>query len=76
MKVQQLASISKNMHAEVLHRQARVRPGGDTGDKKEEELHPQGLLEQGGVARQRPAELTLGVPQLHEEPAHQVGSDI
>ena len=49
-----------------VHRPARVRPGGDTGDKKEEELHPQELLEQGGVARQRPAELTPGVPQLHE----------
>ena len=58
------------------HRQARVRPRGDTGDKKEEELHTQEILEQGGVARQRIAELTPGVPQLHEEPAHQVGSDI
>ena len=59
-----------------VHRPARVRPGVDTGDKKEEELHPQELLEQGGVARQRPAELTPGVPQFHEESAHQVGSDI
>ena len=55
---------------------ARARHGGDTGDKKEEELHTQEILEQGGVARQRIAELTPGVPQLHEEPAHQVGSDI
>ena len=47
-----------------VHRPARVRPGGDTGDKKEEELHPQELLEQGGVARQRPAELTPGVPYV------------